>query len=185
MRNLYEKKNEGNRFTRLCIGDALIALMKQRELKKITVSDISKKAGLSRMTYYKYYIKKEDIINDYLAELVMEYMNEDNRHPELGTMSFQHILFSLNFFDKYADFFITLENSGLHSLIINTINNFMEENILKNYEGSIYELYCYAGALLNIFLKWEKSGKNISADELAQIIVDFITNKTNLNHDLK
>lgn len=181
MRDFYEKKNERNRFTRMCIGDALIALMKQKDFKKITVSDISKKAGLSRMTYYNYYVKKEDIINDYLAELVAEYMNEDNRHPEIGAMmSYKHILFSLNFFDKYADFFSTLEGSGLHSLIINAVNTFVEENIFKKYPGSIYELYCYAGALLNIFLKWEKNGKNISAENLAQIIEDFITKETTL-----
>lgn len=179
MRDLYAKKNERNRFTRMCIGEAFIALMKQKDLKKITISDISKKAGLSRMTYYKYYLKKEDIISDYLAELVGEYINEVSKHPEIGPMmSYKHIVFTLNFFDRYADFFKTLENFGLHSLIIRAMNTFMEENIFQEYSGSIYELYCYSGALLNVFLKWEKNGKNITADNLAEIITNFMTNKT-------
>lgn len=25
-----------------------------------------------------------------------------------------------------------------------------------DYDGSVYELYCYAGALLNMFIKWEE-----------------------------
>ena len=181
MRELNENKNERNRFTRMCLGDALIALMKQKDFKKITVSNISKKAGLSRVTYYKYYVQKEDIVNDYLAELVAEYIYEVNCHPEIGSMmTYKHILFSLNFFDKYADFFKTLENAGLHSLIINAMNTFMEENVFKEYPGSIYELYCYAGALLNIFLTWEKNNKNISSENLAQIIENFIAKETNL-----
>ncbi|WP_352401211.1 TetR/AcrR family transcriptional regulator [Anaerotignum sp.] len=181
MRELNENKNERNRFTRMCIGDALIALMKQKDFKKISVSDISKKAGLSRVTYYNYYVKKEDIINDYLGELVAEYILEVNQHPEIGSMmSYRHILFSLKFFDRYADFFKTLESSGLHSLIINAMNDFMEEKIFKEYPGSIYELYCYGGALLNMFLKWEKNEKNITAENLAQIIEDFVTKEANV-----
>lgn len=176
MMELYQNKNERNRFTRMCIGDAMIALMKQKDFKKITVSDISKKAGLSRVTYYNYYVKKEDVINDYLGELVAEYIKEVNQHPEIGSMmSYRHILFSLKFFDRYADFFKTVEASGLHSLIINAMNTFMEEKIFTTYAGSIYELYCYGGALLNMFIKWEMNEKNISAEKLAQIIEDFVT----------
>ena len=49
------KKTQRNRFTRMCIGEAIVELMKRDSLDKITVSQIAKKAGISRMTYYHYY----------------------------------------------------------------------------------------------------------------------------------
>ena len=54
-------KNTSKRsqFTRMCIGEAIVSLIQTKEYEKITVSDIAKKAGVSRMTYYHYYDSKD------------------------------------------------------------------------------------------------------------------------------
>ena len=36
-----------------------------------------------------------------------------------------------------------------------------------------YELYFYSGAMVNVFLQWQKNGKNITPEELAGIITDY------------
>ena len=54
-----------NLFTRQCIGQAITELLKSGDFEHITVSDIVKKAGVSRMTFYKYYHTKNDVIKDY------------------------------------------------------------------------------------------------------------------------
>ena len=41
-----------NRFTRQCIGESIITLMQSKVFEEITISDIVKKAGVSRMTFY-------------------------------------------------------------------------------------------------------------------------------------
>ena len=38
------KKTQRNRFTRMCIGEAIVELMKRETLDKITVSQIAKKS---------------------------------------------------------------------------------------------------------------------------------------------
>lgn len=154
---LKEHKTSKNRFTRMIIGEAIIELMKKKKFEKLNISEIAKKAGVSRMTYYNYFETKEDVLNDYLGEIIIEYINECNQHPEIGLMlEYKHILFSLMFFDKYASFFLTLANAGLYSIIINATNDFMLMHMNYDYDGSVYELYCYAGALLNMFIKWEE-----------------------------
>ena len=40
----------------------------------------------------------------------------------------------------------------------------------------MYELYAYAGALLNSFLKWEEDGKKESAHNVAQMIYRLFNN---------
>ena len=52
------------------IYEALIELMKQKPYGEITITDITKKAGVSRMAYYRNYQDKDDIlISHYKKEL--------------------------------------------------------------------------------------------------------------------
>ena len=73
------KKTQRNRFTRMCIGEAIVELMKRDSLDKITVSQIAKKAGISRMTYYHYYDSKVNAIEDYLREIIIQYLTENKK----------------------------------------------------------------------------------------------------------
>lgn len=179
------KKTSRNRFTRMCIGEAVITLMQEMCFDEITISDIAAKAGVSRMTYYHYYNSKTDILRDYLQEIIAAYLRKvgiisssDKAKPKKDTGAFQsytHILLSLLFFDQYSVFFLTLTKAGLYSIIIDAINDFMTTQILPCYQGSAYELYYYSGALLNIFIHWESSGKKETAEEIAAIISSFVS----------
>ena len=49
--NLFSKNhNKRTRFTRMCIGEAVFALMDKKEYEKIKVSDIVKSKGMMPMT---------------------------------------------------------------------------------------------------------------------------------------
>lgn len=179
------KKTSRNRFTRMCIGEAVISLIQEKDFNEIKISDIVAKAGVSRMTYYHYYDSKTEILRDYLQEIVAIYSRKvgiissaDSQKQTKDTGTFQsytHILLSLLFFDQYASFFLTLTNAGLYSIIIDAINDFMTTEILPTYDGSAYELYYYSGALLNTFIRWESNGKKESAEEIARIISSFVS----------
>ena len=64
-----KKRSESNRLAKECIVTALIELMKVREYNAISITDITKKAGVSRMAYYRNYSSKEDILNKYMDEV--------------------------------------------------------------------------------------------------------------------
>lgn len=163
-------KTERNRFTRMCIGEAIISLMQSEDFDSLKISDICKKAGVSRMTFYHYYDSKTAVLMDYMDTMIEAYQKE-NKAGKYGSFhEYHHILHALTFFDQYADFFLTLERANLHSLILEAVNRFMEEHIQPSYSGSVYKLYYYAGALTNLFLKWEEKGKVDSAEEIALII---------------
>lgn len=164
------KKTQRNRFTRMCIGEAIVELMKRDSLDKITVSQIAKKAGISRMTYYHYYDSKVNAIEDYLREIIIQYLTEHKKRPKGERfMEYSHILFSIEFFDQYATFFIIMERQGLYSVLVNAVNHFMVE-LYSDHKDMIYRAYYYAGALLNTFINWEKTGKLVPAQEVAKII---------------
>lgn len=164
-----------NRFTRMCIGEALLSLLKQKDFSEVRVSDIVSRAGISRMTYYNYYHSKNDVLCDYLQEIIHDYILETKTKKDIGTFhEYAHILHCLHFFDHYADFFLTLVHADLYSIIINAINDYMVTQIFPSYQGSIYELYYYSGALLNTFIRWIDTGKQESAETMAEIIASFL-----------
>ena len=73
--NLFSQNhNKRTRFTRMCIGEAVFALMDKKEYEKIKVSDIVKRAGVSRVTFYHYYETKEDALTDFFHEIVAGYI---------------------------------------------------------------------------------------------------------------
>ena len=170
-------KTQRNRFTRMCIGEALISLMNQKDYESIKISDIVERAGISRMTYYNYYHSKNEILEDYLQEMVADYLHsaadEEAQNKIGGFQDYEHVLHALSFFDQYSNFFLTLHKAGLYSIIIDAVNQFMVNQILPIYPRSVYRLYYYSGALLNTFIKWEEGGKTEPVEEIAEIISSF------------
>ena len=68
---------------------------------------------------------------------------------------------------------MTLAEHGLHGIMLEGVNQFMEENVKTTKKISVYELYSYAGGLLNTFLKWEQEGKKDSAEDVADMLYDL------------
>ena len=80
-----KKKTQRNRFTRMCMGDALVNIMQQKAYDKISVSDIVKKAGVSRMTYYNYYGTKDELVKDYIEDNPRADMREISENCDVST----------------------------------------------------------------------------------------------------
>lgn len=169
----YLLKSQKSRFNRMCIAEAIIELMKTEELKKIKISTVVKKAGVSRTTFYKHFNSLEEVLDDYMNEIVAEYNIERAKNAEIKSLyDYKNILLTIYFFDQYADFFKTVTKQGFYSLLIDAINSFMTKNIYFD-KNDLYELYCYSGGLLNIFIKWEENGKKEKPEEIAQIVYDL------------
>lgn len=169
-----------NKFSRMCMGEAVTALMKEKTFDKIKIMDITRKAGVSRMTFYKYYHSKEEVVEGYLQEIISGYIEEFGDNFSEDYPNYNNTVTALNYFDKFADFFLVVAHAGLYNLLIDAINFYMEDIIIPRYNISPYKIYYYAGALLNIFIKWEESGKNEDASEIAKNI--FVIDESHRMH---
>ena len=167
MKRIMTKTNR-TRFTRMCITDAIISLLQEVDYDKLRVSAIVERAGIARMTFYNYYDSPRTALTDYLSIISDDFARKSSK--DYAYLSYEHILFSLNFFDQFREYFLTLSRQGLHSIMQDAVNRFMLENIGTEDFLSDYALYAYAGGLLNVFLKWEEDGKSISAEEVADSI---------------
>lgn len=157
--------------TRMAIGNAILDELEKKEFAQIKVMDVIRTAKVSRMSFYRYYENLYDALCDYLNIVVNGYMIEGGEINDPGVfMRLEHIEFSLNYFDRYARYFLILNRSGLYTILIDAVNEYMMKNILPQKKLHMFELYAYAGGLLNSFLKWEEDGKKESAHNVALMI---------------
>ena len=66
-----------------CIFTALMLLMEQKDFDDITITEIAKKAGVSRMTYYRTYSSKEDILIQYFNQMAEKLSDTIKEQPDL------------------------------------------------------------------------------------------------------
>ncbi|MBR6940531.1 MAG: TetR/AcrR family transcriptional regulator, partial [Clostridia bacterium] len=52
-------RSESNNLTRECITTALLIIIREKDYDEITITDITEKAGVSRMAYYRNYKSKD------------------------------------------------------------------------------------------------------------------------------
>lgn len=163
---IFRKNSSRTEFTRICIAEAVIALLKDKRLDEIRISAVVTKAGVSRMTFYNNYQSLVDVLKDYLHIVIENYLRECDKHPEIGKMyEMTHIRFSLDFFDNYRNYFVVMKQNGLQGIILDAMNEFMNKNV-SDYSERL-KINFYAGGLLNTFLEWETKENRSSSSEIA------------------
>lgn len=167
-----------NQYIRLCIARSLLKLMEEKAFEKITITEIVNNANVSRMTFYKYYKSKLEVLSDYMYEIVNEYMKESKIRTDIGQFrDYKHICHCFTFFKQYSSFILTLIQANMHAVIMNALNDYMDTYVLQTSEYSRYELYYYAGALCNTYLKWIESGMQETPEEIATMVKTAVGSK--------
>ena len=80
---------------RKLIEEAFLELLQTTEFKKIKISEIAAKAGVSRVTFYKKFQNKEDlldsIVEDFLAEMTHVFQSNVLFYEQVGVPSVEAI----------------------------------------------------------------------------------------------
>jgi AcrR family transcriptional regulator len=108
------------RRTKKYFRDALVELLKEKDVNSITVQEITEKADLTRGTFYLHYIDKQDFLSKTMNEMLMdlvdhvkpENINKENTSEEKNApISFLKLF---EFINKNSDFFkVMLSDKGI------------------------------------------------------------------------
>lgn len=167
------KKNPANLLSRECMVTALMQLLKDKPLSAISVSELTQKAGVSRMTYYRNYESKEEILLSYLDDLVYLYREDVKKHPiSENYYDMRSLVRCFTYFEKYKDFLDSLFQSGLGYHFLEAVCGYVMEKWQKPEDGieHFYELQAFSGAILTIYLSWASAGSRETPRELAAIL---------------
>lgn len=167
-----DKRIQENRRVKNQIATSYLNLLKSSTLEDaemITISQITSKAKVSRMAYYRNFKSKTDIIEYYLSEsLWMEFLHESSENFSFWTLDYGITFFTL--MKKHREEILLLKHHGYADLILSAFNSLNEELIGDMPQNSIerFEIYYAAGASYNAMLHWLEEGCRETAAEMAK-----------------
>ncbi len=165
---------ESNIFTKDCIRTALLSLMAVKIFEQITVTEIIKKAGVSRGGFYRNYQSKEEVLQEICEDLFKYILGFVTEHK-----------FYVNPRQWYIDFFKNIaENQKGYRLLMNAqapknmVLKFDEERILRELQrdDSVLEHYraiALSKALAEIIFVWVRNGTKETPEEMAAMMLEI------------
>ena len=158
---------EKNSYVREHILDALLDMLEDTEITSVVVSNLVRKAGVGRASFYRNYTSVQDVLIQEERRLFSEWHHAYNQIPESERPDFTENL--LNFYKSNQRFYLLLYKAGLSSIVRDTILSSADisesdPNPLAYLKASIaYMIYGWVD-------EWMKRGMQESGTELVQMI---------------
>lgn len=166
-RNIVRLSNkQAKLITKACLRTALIQLLENKEITDISVSELARKAGVSRTAFYSNYQTVDDVltelIDDSLSEMNNSLWEAINKKEDIFLPIIQKI-------KDNRDLFTLVQKSNIEK----TAFFQMRDHIKKAYPTidthSYYLLLAAVGALRNIVLEWLINDCNESVEFISSL----------------
>lgn len=157
------------------IIDALFILMKDYDFDEISVTQIAQKAGVSRATFYRFFLSKEEVIISFLERETNQYLAK-RASLDVGPHSPDDIISSV-FGALYGikEEILTLVHQRLETTMLQFLNKSFSAALAERYENVPALIpYIYAGLIYNVSLEWIKGGCKESVEEVSKMVISTL-----------
>lgn len=162
-------------YTRYYIVTALFKLMNENEYERISVKDIAEKAGVGRATFYRYFKRKEDVIEFYFSHNAREFVSEQRYYPRCRADYIMVVRDVFEKFQKNKECLKLIKRAHLEYLYLDFLNRNFSEMFRREYgAANAYAPYLYAGMVFNVSMLWLDNDCADSIETLAETMIDAI-----------
>lgn len=154
------------------ITEAFLLLLKKKEYKKISITEICKKAGVTRMSFYRNFESKEDILLKKVRYVTDSFLKESFISYKNDTIS-SYFVKLFTHMQQQKELCTALNKAGL----IHVIKDEFDRVFLNTYkqEYDEYKSLFLAGGIYNVFLFWFlndcRDNPQILAERLDDILI--------------
>lgn len=157
------------------ITDALFELLKTKELPQITVTELIRKAGVCRASFYRHFNLTEDVIRQYGIAM---YEEINRKIPLERNEIYEHILAVTSYLYAERERLGMIERRNLYHLLEGPIVQQCVFQLQRlDVWSNLYQAEFYAGAVTHLLRVWARNSFVESPDEISRIIY------TLLNHE--
>ncbi|MGT2832672.1 TetR/AcrR family transcriptional regulator [Streptococcus halotolerans] len=158
---------EAKQATKEAIEEALILLMEEKPLENISISELTKKAGVSRNAFYRHYQTKEVLFHKMIKRATLKVVKGLQRF-NFQTERYQAWLYLFKQAKKNARLLkIILKYNMLqwiYDIIINRLSKFRKLNDSKQNQ---YRHSFWSQAVLSVLGRWINEGMVVPEEEMA------------------
>lgn len=163
--------------SRKLINTALVDLLQEKPLDKITVTDVVTRAGINRGTFYAHYADIPDVINHLIQttfskirSVLPQDSSELARMPDTLLLEIQKIL------EEDMDFYKKVMASGASTLMYGQLVEIVLDYLLQreddyaigSHEQFVMTIRFCAGGLSNLYRDWFEGRLDMSLTELSE-----------------
>lgn len=160
--NLQKANLESHRIVEESLKEALFALLEKKYISEITITELVKKAGVSRSVFYKHYYLVKDVLKKDVEDITKQV------RQNMSASLYENWLHILN---------VTLERRD--KLILTVVKADMGMDILRCFNSLIKpgdnqeRFLAWNGIIFNEILYWAKQGFVQPPEQLAAKLTDL------------
>ena len=166
-KNVSPMSNEGrNAYVIEHSIDALLKLLGEKPIEKISISELCETAGIGRASFYRNFDSKEDILRTYILRIFREWTKEADEKENMPLGELLNLMFT--HFETYRDFYELLNRRNLICLLKDVVIGFCGPKP----EHSKVEAYsrAYAAYALYGWIEvWFQRGMKETAEEISEM----------------
>ena len=158
--------NDKNTYVKRRITAALLELLKEKKLSDISITELTAKAEVGRVSFYRNFDSKEAILKEESDRLILEwgrlYESDPNSSPETLFPSL------FDFYREHREFYMTLYRAGMSSVMMETILQTIKITPeMANLEAYLKSFWAYG--IYGWLIEWIKRGMRENGRELTEL----------------
>lgn len=174
------KQSERQEKTKRNISLALYFLLLRKQYDDISISEICRKAGVSRVSFYHYFDKKDDILIQYSDEKFAEFFDDFTKLEKMTLKDLISEIFS--FLKKNARQLAILRYAKKEEILMEQFysycryifSNNLTSSLLKNKNNPL-TIPFLVGGLFQVIMRWLDEGMVSSPEVMAKHVIDIIS----------
>jgi len=158
------------------LSEALLLLMKKKDYDSITIKEIAEKAGVSRLTFYRNFDTKEDILKWHIDCGFQDYLAEISKISDVNLKSALSQCFS--FWQTRSDEIIMFNQQKMTYVIQQPFEFCMRTlmdrlSILQNISPA--QRHFLIGGMFSAMIEWISTGHASSSDSVTEEILSMFS----------
>lgn len=156
-------------YVKNCMADALLELSESRRYEAITITDLCDRAQVSRVSFYRHFDSKDDIL---LFRFTSRYEAWMRAHPEYDSESEDSLIQAEGFFEfmlSERGFLEALVRLDKMSVLLDFLHNLIGPNVGDDAGERFYRSF-YIHGCFGIYCEWVEMGMVQSPGEMSRFI---------------
>lgn len=168
------------------ITESLLLLMKKYPYAEITVKQILLETDISRKTFYRNFLSKDDVLNSFINTILQDYVNAIQQQQQKYSL-FQTLDVIFDFCEKNKEILFILRDNRLlyllleklNMLILNEHNRYISESQENHLESQLlteYIIYFNIGGVWNLIVRWIENNMRDAVIDIKKSVIFYLSN---------
>lgn len=175
------KQSETAAATKKAFVDAFCMLYRDKPIEKITVQELTRKAGYNRCTFYQYFKDAYDLLNyieDETLTCIKEAIDANLDRVDFSDLFIRSFSNLKEETENYTEMLLCNQNGAkfaerAKAAIGPVIMGHFK--ISEHDEKALYLLEYYLAGIISIASRWLRSGRKMPVEELGELIHSLLT----------